>query len=299
MTTERLYEFLILSKTLNYSQAAASLYITQSVLSKHINELEKELETKLFIRSTHTVSLTSAGKYLAQEASVLLNKCNESLNSIHSSITHFAGNIHIGCALEFAYANHVQSFVQKFAQRYPEINLQFEVCSNGTPQEALFDFDLLLTPCRYFQLPNNIQQCLITSHKSYLALPKNHKLASKPLIVPSDLKNETLFVPFSDELFGPYAQNLHLANIHTHNTLKYVPTNNLHSALFFVSIEKGVAIIPCYAKTLLPNSLFSIPFSNTEFLFPEYIYYYENASNNAAQLFYSEYCYEYRKDSSG
>ena len=45
MKTETLYEFLVLSKTLNYSKAAENLYISQSVLSKHIQEMEKELGT--------------------------------------------------------------------------------------------------------------------------------------------------------------------------------------------------------------------------------------------------------------
>ena len=62
MTTERLYEFLILSKVLNFSQAAESLYITQSVLTKHIQELEKELVTQLFTRTTHEVKLTPYGR---------------------------------------------------------------------------------------------------------------------------------------------------------------------------------------------------------------------------------------------
>lgn len=73
MKTETLYEFLVLSKTLNYSKAAENLYISQSVLSKHIQEMEKELGTKLLFRSTHEVSLTQAGMILAQKQRSLLN----------------------------------------------------------------------------------------------------------------------------------------------------------------------------------------------------------------------------------
>ena len=47
MKTEQLYEFLVLSRTLNYSRAADALYISQSVLSKHILEMEQELNTSL------------------------------------------------------------------------------------------------------------------------------------------------------------------------------------------------------------------------------------------------------------
>ena len=44
MNTGRLYEFLVLSRLLSYSKAADALYISQSVLTKHIQELEKELD---------------------------------------------------------------------------------------------------------------------------------------------------------------------------------------------------------------------------------------------------------------
>ena len=68
MKTEQLYEFLVLSRTLNYSRAADALYISQSVLSRHILEMEQELNTSLFFRTTHNVSLTPAGHLLARKA---------------------------------------------------------------------------------------------------------------------------------------------------------------------------------------------------------------------------------------
>ena len=76
MKTEKLYEFLVLSQTLNYSKAASALYISQSVLSRHILEMERELGVRLFIRTTHEVRLTQAGLLLAQNAESLIDKCS-------------------------------------------------------------------------------------------------------------------------------------------------------------------------------------------------------------------------------
>ena len=36
MNTERLYEFLVLSHVLNYTRAAKALYISQPILTRHI-----------------------------------------------------------------------------------------------------------------------------------------------------------------------------------------------------------------------------------------------------------------------
>ena len=47
MNTERLYEFLVLSRVLNYSRAAKALYISQPILTRHIQALEAELGVPL------------------------------------------------------------------------------------------------------------------------------------------------------------------------------------------------------------------------------------------------------------
>ena len=62
MNTGRLYEFLVLSKLLSFSKAAEALYISQSVLTRHIQELEKEMVVPLLNRSTHSVTLTDGSR---------------------------------------------------------------------------------------------------------------------------------------------------------------------------------------------------------------------------------------------
>ena len=65
MTSERLYEFWVLSKTLNFSRASERLFMNQSLLSRHISAIERELNTALFVRDSHSVVLPEAGKMLA------------------------------------------------------------------------------------------------------------------------------------------------------------------------------------------------------------------------------------------
>ena len=61
MDIDRFAEVVELSKTLNFSEAAKNLYISQPTLSKHIVSLEKELNVALFKRSGMRVSLSQAG----------------------------------------------------------------------------------------------------------------------------------------------------------------------------------------------------------------------------------------------
>lgn len=72
MNTERLYEFLVLSHVLNYTRAAKALYISQPILTRHIQALEAELVVPLFRRTTHGVTLTEAGRLLSNQAKACL-----------------------------------------------------------------------------------------------------------------------------------------------------------------------------------------------------------------------------------
>ena len=289
MTTEKLYEFLVLSQTLNYSKAANTLYISQSVLSKHIKDMEKELNVTLFERNTHEVVLTNAGQLLSKEAAGIIDDCNNTQTLLQLENLPATGSIRIACVLELSYASHIQIFIHRFTERYPDIHVQFEVLSDGTPENTLEQYDFILTPCEYPAIPENVHRHLINSHGTYAVLSPGHRLLSKSLLQLRELEGETIIVPFSHELFGPYAANYQLVKKYTHDHVNCIPAKNLSTALFMVSIGKGIAIVPRYVKNMVPSNTFMIGISNNTSLFHEYLYYHEDNKNGAAKLFYEEF----------
>lgn len=295
MNTDRLYEFLTLAQTLNYSKAAETLYISQSILSKHIKDLEKELDVALFIRNTHSVTLTNAGQILVKEAAPLIDKCNSARNLLHMHDLAHIGTIRIGCILELSYASHIQVFISKFMQRYPDIHLQIDIITNGIRPDNLYEYDILLSPCKFLNLKDNTQMQFIRSHGTYAVLYPGHHLLSKALLQLKELKGETIIVPFQEELYGPYAQNWNLVKRFTRDDIHCIAVPNLSSALFHVSIGAGIAIVPRYVKNMIPVNAFLIGIANESCLFNEYIYYHNKNANGAAKLFYQEYCNAYTK----
>ena len=73
MEIRQLRYFIAVADTLNFSRAAESVYLSQSSLSRQIMELEKEVGTPLFRRSTRQVVLTDAGRALQKSAKELIS----------------------------------------------------------------------------------------------------------------------------------------------------------------------------------------------------------------------------------
>ena len=288
MNTSRIYEFLVLGKLLNFSKAADALYISQSVLTRHIQELERELGTPVLTRTTHGVALTEAGKVLMKEAPELINKCDSTLRRLRTQNTWSQGSVRIGIALEFSYSNHIRSFFKSFSDRYPDIELKYDVFAGNIPGHVTSEYDILFTPCLYHDTPENLHRLLVRRHGTHAILPPKHPLISTSAIYLHQLTGQTIIVPHAQELFGPYAQNWMLAEKATRGQISIIKVDNLSTALFLVSMGKGVCIAPRHAKNLMSADTFDVTISDANCRFDEYLYYNE-CSNEAARLFYEEF----------
>lgn len=66
MNSQQIRSFLSLCGTLNYTRAGQQIHVSQSVVSRHIAQLEGEFGFPLFIRTKHSVSITQAGVIMQQ-----------------------------------------------------------------------------------------------------------------------------------------------------------------------------------------------------------------------------------------
>lgn len=286
MTTERLFEFTLLANTLSYSKTAQKLYITQSVLSRHIKEMEKELGVQLFIRNTHGVTLTDAGQVLLRDTEALIRKTDEATTLLHNFKLDADGTIHIACSDQIL-CTPIQEFLRQFHKKYPNIFLQLEPISNGTTQEELYHYDLYFSPCEFSNaFFEHISKTYLMSQTALAAIPPYHHLGTNQFLSLEDLKNEALLVPFSNELFGPYAQNALLAVKYTNGQLNRISVASAQAALLMVELGQGIAIIPHHLKHHVYKSTRTIPILNPECKFDIFLYHNSQTNNPAAELFY-------------
>ena len=293
MTTEHLYEFSVLARTLSFSRAAQALFLSQSMLSKHIQGLEAELGVQLLVRSTHGVSLTEAGRVLAAQADELIRDCGHAVRQLRRGISPAEGTLRIGCSTEISYASHVRLFLSSFLERYPSMDLRIDVL-NAMPRYIIDQYDIVLSPCSYFDLPEGARAVLVRRHGTYLYLPPGHPLMTRSAIGLHQLAGQTLIVPYADEPFGPYARNWQLVVRACARQLNHIPVQNLATALMLVSLGQGVLIAPRYVRNLFTSELFPVAISNPDCRFDEYIYSARLGENPAAELFFDEFMSAYQ-----
>lgn len=291
MNTNRLYEFLVLADVLSYSKAAKRLFISQSILTRHIQELERELDAELFQRNTHGVALTEVGRMLARRSQGLIDKWDSAQGRLLRRSVRALGTIRIALSLEFSYSGHIHSFFESFSRRYGDIELIYDVISGSMGPQTAADYDFVFTSNDYDPPPPAVRRLYVRRHGAYLLLPPGHALMSKSAVYLHQLARQTIIVPFADELFGPYAGNYLLAEKATKGQVASIKVDDLHTALFLVSMGKGVCIAPNYALSVAPSGTFHVTISDQSCHFGEYLYYNET-ENDAARLFFDDFSKE-------
>ena len=85
MDFNALAEFVELANSLSFTATARSLHISQSTLSRHISELERELKVRLFDRTPNSIRLTTAGKVFYKNAEGLVRGMHSTIGEVRSA----------------------------------------------------------------------------------------------------------------------------------------------------------------------------------------------------------------------
>lgn len=116
MNTVQLECFLTVAEYLNFSKASEALKLTQPAVTHQIQSLEKELNVKLFRRTSKNVSLTQEGLLFISDAQLIL-KTTMSAKERLGNHEHFV-SLEIGCHNQ-AELRLLPPVLQELIQEYP------------------------------------------------------------------------------------------------------------------------------------------------------------------------------------
>lgn len=139
--------FLETAREGNMTRAAERLFISQPTMSKQLKELEKELGTKLFVRSNYNIQLTEAGILLRERAEDILSLVDKTEAEFKSLDQINSGDIYVG-APESEAMSLFADIVCKLQKDHPKIrcniysgNMQ-DVCEKL--DKGLLDFAIVM-----------------------------------------------------------------------------------------------------------------------------------------------------------
>jgi DNA-binding transcriptional LysR family regulator len=75
------------ARHLSFTTAAAELFLTQSAVSRQVQQLEEQLGVKLFERRTRALALTEAGTLYYRQVSAALNQLREATAAVRANTT--------------------------------------------------------------------------------------------------------------------------------------------------------------------------------------------------------------------
>jgi DNA-binding transcriptional LysR family regulator len=118
--TGLLRSFVAVAENGGFTNAAKALHSTQSTVSAQIQRLEEEAGSQLFVRSTRSVQLTSAGETLLGYARTII-RLNEDARLRLSGVPH-AGKVRIGANEDLT-----DSWLPKILHRFNRLSPKVEV----------------------------------------------------------------------------------------------------------------------------------------------------------------------------
>ncbi len=141
MNFRQLRVFQAVAESGGITAGSERLHVSQPAVSKHIHDLEEELQTALFDRHPRGVSLTAAGEVLLRHArrmQALEENARDELASLQGVRS---GRVAIGASTTIG-SYLLPALLERFHRSHPGIRISVEVANTRHIQQQLMDYAL-------------------------------------------------------------------------------------------------------------------------------------------------------------
>ena len=236
--------------------AERRLHTSQPSLSRQIRDLEDEVGADLLFRSVHGVELTAAGKAFLEHARLALMQADAAVEAARKAAQPARKTFAIGFQ-----TGHEMNWLPRAMQvlRDELKNVDVTVSSDYSPDlaEALARGRLDLAFLRV-EPGYDLEYQVVDREPLIVLMPSDHRLTAKQAIHPRELVGE---------IFIGGANKAAVLRAVTENYLRRSGVDihfdhgvdNMAMAMSLVASTRGVALMPAYARNLLPPSVVSRP----------------------------------------
>lgn len=282
MDIGRIKEFIVLAKTLNYSKAASTVFITQPALSRHIMALEEELGIRLFTRSKRSVELTAAGCIVLKRFEDIQDDYERLQHELSLFIAEKHKKLSLSCP-SYWMGDYINPILLELAQidASCEYYVEAHQPSDGIERVQEGTFDVAFAIGLQDNLDPEITRHLFASERlSILARPDKFSATEKPISIKS-LEGETI-VLVDDHTTKFDALNRRILEILeqfevTIAGIKYA--NQIETIGFTIALCDGVGVQPCCVRNISREYLSFRLLEEAECSVPLCFYYREKDKN--------------------
>ncbi|MGM7722456.1 LysR family transcriptional regulator [Metabacillus sp. Hm71] len=189
MYYDALRTFVTLAEVKNFTKTAETLRMSQPSVSLHIKNLEKELQTKLFIRSPKFLKITPTGEILYDRAKQMITIYEQTIQDILEHHNSIKGELKIGAS--FTIGEYIlPTLLLDLQKDYPELELQVII---GNTEEIVQSVRMYEVDIGLIEGQTNEKELSVhpfMEDELFIVSSTNHKLAQKTEVTIADLQNQ-------------------------------------------------------------------------------------------------------------
>jgi DNA-binding transcriptional LysR family regulator len=185
--------FVAVAEELNFNRAAERLYISQSALSRQIQQLEENLSAVLLERNSKRVALTVAGESFYHHALRILGELQFAAEESKLLSAGQRGSLAIGI-FGSSILDLVPQVLKRFTSAHPEVRVALHPMDKDAQIQALRERRLTIGFNRLVPAEPDIEQEEVRQEPLMLALGEGHRLAQRESIDLQEILEEPLIL---------------------------------------------------------------------------------------------------------
>lgn len=277
MNTYQLQCFLAVADLLNFARAAEVLHVTQPAVTQQIQSLEKELNVKLFRRTTRTVKITPEGIAFLQDAKRIVAIAEHAKQQFEDPQLQQIQTLSVGCA-NYAHLFFLSDVLKELATIYTHLHPQLRVVPFGHLYKLLEEDDVDAVVSFKAQNGKKIhaQYQELTKANIMCICPPNSPLAKHNCVTLQNMEKEKLVLcnPMKTQADTARLQGMLIGSRSPHDIYF---CESAEAMTVLVKAEFGIALLP---DLLIPpdTGLAAIPIQDAPPI--SFGVYYKSLSGN-------------------